>query len=108
MKPEPREAIATDLEHDPTFEAQRHVARYLIGLLINELRGVRPMGANYTQAQVLDQAELIARRYGIIAPPDELKHAPMCPSNLWAGQMIPQAPCNCGATAYAASQNKAA
>ena len=103
-----REAIKTDFEHDPTFKTQRHIARYLIGLLINELRGVRPMGVNYTQKMVLDQAEQVARQYGIIAPPDELHHAPMCPSNQWCGQMIPQAPCNCGAAAQAASQKKAA
>lgn len=94
----PREAIWEDLDVDTANRRKLMVARYLVGLMLNQLRGVRPLLAPViNDLDLADQAEKVGRLFGIIAPPDELHHAPACPANLWSGMHIPSAPCNCGA-----------
>lgn len=94
----PRPMLDADLRFDPTYSRQRFVARYIIGALINKLRGRTGMFYGEQSPQSLaDQAEKICREEGILPTPDDLKHAPACPANRWASQMLPTAPCNCGA-----------
>lgn len=93
-----REAIAGDLEFDPTFAHQRSVTPFIIGMLINHLRDRRPPFAKeYDNLAVADDAEKVCRKLGILPPPDGLHHAPACPANLWSGQVLPISPCTCGA-----------
>lgn len=94
---EPRKAIAEDFDHDLTFKRQRMVAGYLIGALINAAEGGRPVWENPPDIKALaKQAKQVALEMGIVSY-DEWHHAPMCPSNNWGKQMLPTAPCNCGA-----------
>lgn len=104
----PREAIWEDFEFDPTHKRKLMVARYLVGMLLNQMRGCRPMFAPViNDGDLADQAEALGRRFGLIAKPDGLKHAPACPANLWAGMNLPSGPCSCGAWYYEEQRLKA-
>lgn len=93
-----REMIPGDLDYDPTFAYQRSVTPFIIGMLINRLRGRRhPFAKEYDDKVIADDIEAVCRNLGILPPPDGLHHAPMCPANLWGRGVLPIAPCSCGA-----------
>lgn len=93
-----RVGIPEDLEHDPSYERQRLVARYLLGIALNRLPRERPARRLFERAQPPTRDELIAvaLREGIVEY-TPWHHAPCCPSNDWSHAMLPEGPCNCGA-----------
>lgn len=94
-----RVAIAEDIEHDPEYRRQRELARYLLGIAINALRGSRLVWEDPPdKMKIAGQLETIALANGIVAY-DEWHHAPMCRANNWSKAALPTGPCTCGAAA---------
>ncbi len=92
-----REAIPEDFDFDPTFKRQRFIVRFLLGAALNRYPKL-PEARLFDSRRPPTRQELIdvAIREGIVWY-DEWHHAPMCPSNNWGKQLLPEAPCNCGA-----------
>jgi hypothetical protein len=92
-----RLGIVEDIDHDPEHKRQREIARYIIGLAINGLRGSRPVWEDAPDKKKLaDELEKVALREGIVFY-DEWHHAPMCRANNWHRAALPTGPCTCGA-----------
>lgn len=93
-----REAIPEDIEYDPEHRRKRLVARYLLGVAINRYPLGQPEPRLHERTRPATRGELIAvaLREGLVEY-TPWHHAPACPSNDWSKQMLPEAPCNCGA-----------
>jgi hypothetical protein len=93
-----RVAIPEDLEFDPEYKRQRMMARYLLGVALNRYPKDRPEQRLFqrTQPPTRDELVAVALREGLVEY-TPWHHAPLCPSNDWSMQMLPEAPCNCGA-----------
>lgn len=93
-----RKAIPEDIEYDPAHRRRRLIARYLLGVALNRYPRERPEPRLFERIQPATREELVAvcLREGLVEY-TPWKHAPLCPSNDWDKQMLPEAPCNCGA-----------
>ena len=93
-----RIGIPEDIDYDPEHKRQRRIARYLLGIALNRLPAERPEPRLLERTQPLTRGELIAIaiREGLVEY-TPWHHAPLCPSNDWSRQMLPEGPCNCGA-----------
>lgn len=94
-----RIGIAADLEHDPSYERQRKIGRFLLGAAINRLRGRGYFEDTdrWTDETLGAALAHVAIEEGIILF-DDLHHAPICPANNFHRARLPTAPCTCGAT----------
>ena len=93
-----RVAIPEDLDHDPTYLRQRIAASAAVGLLLNELRGVRGVfDMRMTdQQKFCDAIEAQLIVLGVIVF-DDFHHSPACPANHYHRRRIPTGPCCCDA-----------
>ncbi len=93
-----REAIAEDIDFDPSHRRQLEVARWILGQALNYYPRERPAQPLFRRVQEPTRQELIdyAISQGLVWY-DEWHHAPLCPANNWSKQRLPDGPCTCGA-----------
>lgn len=93
-----RIGLAEDIEYDPEHKRQRKFARYLLGIALNQYPRERPEKRLFDRGERPTRDELIdiALREGIVEY-TPWHHAPLCPSNDWSKQRLPEGACTCGA-----------